>query len=65
MKLKELLEYFDCSSNVICISDNDLSILYTGKVFSPKHDVYNNYKVISFGFYDNQLCVRISEKIYD
>lgn len=65
MKLKDLLDYFDGSLDMICINDNNLSLLYVGKIFSPKYDVYNDYNVASFGFYDNKLCVRISEKIYD
>lgn len=60
MKCREFLNIYDNWNGIVCINDNNLDLIIKGKP-----DVVLSYKnvfemeVVAFGFYDNELCVRV------
>lgn len=58
MKLKDLLVLYD-GAKAICINDNNLNCIYNGNIWNPRLYDFEHREVISFGFYDNELCVRV------
>lgn len=62
MKLREFLNMYDNWNGTVCVNDDNLDLIIKGEptvVLSYK-DVFEK-EVVAFGFYDNELCVRISE----
>ena len=60
MKLREFLNMYDNWNGIVCVNDNNIDLIVKGKpdiVLSYK-DTYTK-EVVSFGFYDNELCVRV------
>lgn len=60
MKLKDLLTLYD-GHGTICINDDNLNCITKGNLWNPKLYDLEHYEVVSFGFYDNELCVRVRE----
>ena len=58
MKLKDFLALYD-DAGIICINDDNLNCLCYGDIWNTKLDDFENCEVVSFGFYDNELCVRV------
>ena len=61
MKLREFLSMYDNWNGVVCINDDDLNLISRNKpevVLSCHGDLYLK-QVVAFGFYDNELCVRV------
>lgn len=66
MTLKNLLELYDNWNGIIKVNEvvNDKwKVHYKGKtsdfVFKKRYKLLGNREVESFGFYDNEFCVRI------
>lgn len=62
MKLREFLNMYDNWNIIVCVNDDNLDLIVHGKpeiVLSYK-DTYQK-EVVSFGFYDNELCVRVKD----
>lgn len=60
MKLKDLLVLYD-GHGTICINDDNLNCITKGNLWNPKLYDLEYYEVVVFGFYDNELCVRVRE----
>lgn len=73
MKFKQFMDMYDNWNGITKVNDNNLDIIVIGRTldimecmenFNPMTKV-NNYaelfemKVVSFGFYDDELCVRV------
>ena len=60
MKCREFLNMYDDWNGIICVNDDNLNLIVKGKA-----DVVLSYKnvykmeVVSFGFYDEELCIRV------
>lgn len=60
MKLKDLLVLYD-GSGTICINDDNLNCICKGNIWNAKLYDFEHCEVVTFGFYDNELCVRVRE----
>lgn len=60
MKCREFLNMYDNWNGIVCINDDNLNLIVKGEP-----DIVLSYKdthereVVAFGFYDNELCVRV------
>lgn len=59
MKLCDFLGLYDNWDDVLVINDDNLDRLYYGNFWSIKISDFENREVVAFGFYDNELCVRV------
>lgn len=62
MTIKELLDMYDNWNAITKINDCNLNCIAkdaTSKI--AENDELASKKVVSFGFYDNEFCIRISE----
>lgn len=61
MTVNELLEYFDNWDMNIVINNSKLKRIYKNSIrnFWDERNSLLSSEVDSFGFYDNELCVRI------
>lgn len=60
MKLCEFLDLYDNWNGILVVNDDNLNPIVKGEVqnilfSSGVHDM----EVVAFGFYDNELCVRV------
>ena len=58
MKLRDFLNLYDGNIKVI-VNNNNLKRIFAGNIFGARISDYKHCEVISFGFYDNELCVRV------
>lgn len=60
MKLREFLNLYDNWNGIICVNDDDLNCIIKGDpyVVLSNGNLFE-MEVVSFGFYDNELCVRV------
>lgn len=69
MKLNVFLDMYDDWNGTLCLNDDDLHLIVKG----PTVDIIENSStvkelglldadVVCFGFYDNELCVRLNVK---
>lgn len=60
MKLREFLDLYDNWNGVICVNDDDLNPIIKGDPYVVlSHGNLLEKEVVAFGFYDNELCVRV------
>jgi hypothetical protein len=70
MKLKQFMDLYDNWNGVTVVNDNNLDRIVMGtthRIMSCIPTLINvesyeklfNMKVVSFGFYDDELCVRV------
>lgn len=65
MKVVELMRLFDSWNKFLIISDDDLNHILDGKKVFEVYDKMEKYKdilnkeVVSFGFYDDDFCIRV------
>ena len=59
MKLCDFLNLYDNWNGVLVINDDNLDCLYYGNFWNAKISDFENREVVAFGFYDNELCVRV------
>ena len=60
MECREFLEMYDNWNGIVCINDDNLDLIIKGQpaaVLSYKN-VFEK-EVVAFGFYDNELCIRV------
>ena len=60
MKCREFLNMYDNWNGIVCINDDNLKLIIKGEpdvVLSYENTL--KMEVVSFGFYDNELCVRV------
>ena len=60
--LKDFMSLHDDPMRTICINDNKLNKIWSGKIKDTKNCKWKpiiNANVVSFGFYNNELTVRI------
>ena len=60
MKLREFLNMYDNWNGVVVINDDNLNQIVKGGPYAVLscEDLYAT-EVVAFGFYDNELCVRV------
>lgn len=61
MKLKAFMEMYCDWNRTVVINDDDLEQIAKGiavNVMDERKDLWN-MEVVCFGFYDNELCVRV------
>lgn len=67
MKVVELMCLFDNWNKFLIISDDNLNHILDGKKVFEVYDKMEKYKdilnkeVASFGFYDNDFCIRVKQ----
>ena len=62
MTLKEFVELHDDGNRTLCINDKNLKKVWSGKIIDFQNCKWKpiiNAEVMAFGFYDNELTVRI------
>lgn len=65
MKVVELMRLFDNWNKFLIISDDDQNHILDGKKVFEVYDKMEKYKdilnkeVVSFGFYDDDFCIRV------
>ena len=60
MKLREFLGLYDNWNGTVCVNDDDLNLVVKGDPYVVlSHENVYEMEVASFGFYDNELCVRV------
>ena len=61
MKFKKFLELYDNWNGIMVVNDGNLNCIVrdnTLTIFETRKDLYEK-EVIAFGFYDNELFVRV------
>ena len=61
MKFKEFMDMYDNWNGLMTVNDDECKPIYFGKtmeVMEKRPDFYER-EVVAFGFYDNELAVRI------
>lgn len=61
MNFKDFMEMYDNWNGITVVNDNNLNMIVKGKTIDVM-DNHNNLfemEVVAFGFYDNELCVRV------
>ena len=60
MKLREFLDLYDNWNGVICVNDDNLQPIVKGDPYVVlSHNSLYEMEVVAFGFYDNELCIRV------
>ena len=60
MKLKDFMNLYDGWNGKSVINNDDLSLLVKGLTLDiVENNKWSDMEVVSFGFYDNELCVRV------
>ena len=60
MILRDFMYMYDNWNGIVCINDDNLNLINEGRtsVALSYRDTYGR-EVVAFGFYDNELCVRV------
>ena len=60
MKLKNLLDMYDNWNGTIVVNDDNLNLVTKARTWDVAHNKrLCRCKVLTFGFYDDEFCVRI------
>ena len=61
MKFKDFIYMYDNWNGVLCVNDNNLDLIVKGNTYKiiTTHENLHKKQVVAFGFYDNELCVRV------
>lgn len=74
MKFKDFMDLYDNWNGIVCVNDDNLHpivistahkimdcipLLNNGEWFDDNYEKLFNMEVVAFGFYDNELCVRV------
>lgn len=60
MKLLEFLLMYDNWNRDVCVNDNRLNLILKGNpTVIMEHKNLMEMHVVAFGFYDDELCVRV------
>ena len=62
MKFREFIDLYDNWNGIVVVNDDDLNPIVKEKIMylmpTCSSDILN-MEVVSFGFFDNELCVRV------
>ena len=60
MKFKEFIDMYDNWNGITVVNDNDLNLIAKCKTsFIVENAYIQDMDVVSFGFHDDELCVRV------
>lgn len=60
MKLRDFVNLYDNWNGILVVNDDNLKPIVRDKVeVALSHGNVHEKKVVAFGFYDNELCVRV------
>ena len=60
MKLRDFVYLYDNWNGILVVNDDNLNPIVKGKVeVALSHGNICKKEVVAFGFYDNELCVRV------
>ena len=60
MKLRDFVYLYDNWNGILVVNDDNLNPIVKGKVeVALSHRNVCEKEVVAFGFYDNELCVRV------
>ena len=62
MNFKDFIDMYDNWNGITVVNDDDLNMIVSGPTHSiaKEKNFLCDMKVVSFGFYDDELCVRVS-----
>lgn len=63
MKFKEFMNMYDDWNGILKVNNDNLDYIVKDKAFvimENRQDLYER-EVVSFGFYDGELCVRVKQ----
>ena len=62
MRLKDFIDMYDNWNGITVANDDDLNLIAKCKTsFIAENKYLQNMEVVSFGFYDDELCVRVKQ----
>lgn len=63
MPVRELLDLYDNWNTKLVINNDNLNPLHKGFIdgFMMRESELLDYKVVAFGFYDDELCIRVAQ----
>lgn len=60
MKLRDFVNLYDNWNGILVVNDDNLDPIVKGEVeVALSYENVNEKEVVAFGFYDNELCVRV------
>ena len=60
MKLRDFVNLYDNWNGILVVNDDNLDPIVKGEVeVALSYRNVNEKEVVAFGFYDNELCVRV------
>ena len=60
MKLRDFVNLYDNWNGILVVNDDNLDQIVKGKVeVALSQENVHEKEVVAFGFYDNELCVRV------
>lgn len=60
MKLRDFVNLYDNWNGILVVNDDNLAPIVKGEVeVALSYGNVNEKEVVAFGFYDNELCVRV------
>ena len=64
MRFKEFMNLFDNWNGITKVNDDKLQCIVKGNTYDvvAEREDLHNMVVVAFGFYDNELCVRVREE---
>lgn len=66
MTVMKVLELYDNWNTNVVVNDANLMQIATGSGWDIYHNPkINNFPVASFGFYDNEFCIRLNVLVED
>lgn len=61
MRFEDFLEMYDNWNGIVVVNNDNLECIARGqgmRIYENHKELYER-KVVAFGFYDNELCIRI------
>lgn len=60
MKLRDFVNLYDNWNGILVVNNDNLDPIVKGKVeVALSYENVHEKEVVAFGFYDNELCVRV------
>lgn len=62
MTFKKFMYMYDNWNEIVKVNDDDLGMIAIGRISDilKNHTELHELEVASFGFYDNELCIRVA-----
>lgn len=61
MKFEEFMSMYDNWNSIMCVNDDNLELIVKDEavtIMETRKDLFEK-KVVAFGFYDGEFCVRV------